>query len=306
MHTIADIAIVGAGPAGLSASIYAASEGFSVLTIEHKRVGGQSASSSLIENYYGFPKGISGAELAERGRQQALKLGATIITEDVDRLIRTSPYTLHMADGEVYQAHSVVIASGLAYRKLGVPGDNCPDVHYGAAMEDYAKYQSRSAVVVGGGNSAGQAAQALAEHDCDVVVIVRGKDLTTMSAYLTNRVLTNPKVEVAYGEKVKGFRVEDGTLHAVDTNTTVYPAAAAFIFVGMVPDTNWCKDCVEIDGHGFVLIDHEFHTTAPGVFAIGDVHSGARGRIGAAVGEGSMVIPHIQKWLDTQKEVLSA
>lgn len=302
-----DLIVVGGGPAGLSASIFAASEGLRVALLEHnpKGVGGQSASSSLIENYYGFPHGISGTALAERGKHQAERLGAHVLganAEHLDADETTGMKTVTTSHGRRLSAPAVVIACGLSFHHLGVPGDDLPTVFYGARADTYRRFHHRAVVVIGGGNSAGQAAHRLADKDhCRVALLVRGKSIfDSMSTYLAKRCAKHSHISIRHNfAGVRRFISNDKEkLAAVESvDGEIYPCVACFVFVGMEPDTAWCANVCKRDDKGYVTIDEHFETSTKGIYSIGDSHEHARQRIAAAVGEGSVVVSHVQQYL---------
>jgi thioredoxin reductase (NADPH) len=312
MDKIWDIVVVGAGPAGLSTGIFAASEGLDTLVIEHKRIGGQSSASPLIENYYGFPEGISGAELAYRGKQQAKRLGATIIKADVTRILppetKGATKQLLLADGQVIESRCVVIACGLAFKKLPQDHTDCQDIYYGACAGLAYQYANQKVIVVGAGNSAGQAVEHLAQLNAEVTLLVRGDRIEdSMSDYLVKRVHQNPKVKILFNTSIEGFEVNtDGSLKGVRTNGGFIEGAACFVFIGAGPDTSWCESCVQTDKTGFVLVDGSYKTSVEGVYAIGDVRQGSRGRVAAAVGEGSVVVGEIHGYLAENQSAAAA
>jgi len=294
-----DVIIVGAGPAGVSAGIFAASEGLRTLIVEHKRVGGQSMASPQIENFYGFPDGITGLELAERGKRQALRLGAHLQIGDVERLTPTKTrYSVALRDGTHLFAPAIVVATGLTFRKLTIPGADCKQVYYGAEPFLFQRFDGRKVAIVGAGNSAGQAAENLAARN-HVSVLVRGSRVEdSMSDYLVRKVKKHPNIDLRLNTQVNGFHLtERGNLRGVDTTAGKIDACACFVFVGMTPDTGWCGAGVLKDAKGFVQVDSKFMTSQPGVFAIGDAKANSRSRIAVAVGEGSLVIGHVQDYL---------
>jgi thioredoxin reductase (NADPH) len=316
---VRDVVIVGAGPAGLAAAVYAASEGLDVLVIEAESPGGQAGSSSRIENYLGFPMGISGNELAGRAAAQAQKFGAKVlIANNVTKLnCEQRPYELSVDCGRVIRARTVVIASGAQYNKPNI--DNLKKfegqgVYYGATYIEAQLCGKDEAIVVGGGNSAGQAAVYLSQTASKVHMLVRAKQLSeTMSRYLIQRIEENPAIEMHYCTELVGME-GDSQLERVtwrDTNTgerSTHDIRHVFIMAGASPRTEWLKDCVALDSNGFILtgrdldpVLHDFkwplsrvplmlETSLPGVFAVGDVRAGNVKRVASAVGEGSISI----------------
>ncbi len=316
---VRDVVVVGAGPAGLAAAVYAASEGLDVLVIEAESPGGQAGSSSRIENYLGFPMGISGNELAGRAAAQAQKFGAKVlIANNVTNLnCEQRPYELSVDCGQVIRARTVVIASGAQYNKPNI--DNLKKfegqgVYYGATYIEAQLCGKEEAIVVGGGNSAGQAAVYLSQTASKVHMLVRAQRLSeTMSRYLIQRIEENPAIEMHYCTELVGME-GDAQLQRVtwqDTNTgetSTHGIRHVFIMAGASPRTEWLKDCVALDSNGFILtgrdldpVLHDFkwplsrvplmlETSLPGVFAVGDVRAGNVKRVASAVGEGSISI----------------
>jgi thioredoxin reductase (NADPH) len=316
---IKDLVIVGAGPSGLAAAVYGASEGLDVLVIESDSPGGQAGSSSKIENYLGFPMGISGNELAGRAAAQAQKFGAKVlIANSVTKLnCEKRPYELSVDCGNIIRARSVVIASGAQYNKPKI--DNLKKfegqgIYYGATYIEAQLCGKDDVVVVGGGNSAGQAAVYLSQTAGKVHMLVRSNQLSdTMSRYLIQRIEENPAIEMHYRTEIVGLE-GDTQLERVtwqDKNTgenSTHDIRHVFIMAGASPRTEWLQGCVALDNKGFILtgrdldpVLHDFkwplervplmlETSLPGVFAVGDVRSGNVKRVAAAVGEGSISI----------------
>jgi thioredoxin reductase (NADPH) len=313
-----DVAIIGAGPAGLAAAVYAASEGLSVIVFDAHGAGGQAAASARIENYLGFPTGISGHALAYRAFMQAVKFGAEIsIPSEIARLeCGVSPFRVHLSDGRLVSAHSVVIASGASYRRPDIDGldlSTTKGVYYWASSIEAKLCQGTEVVLVGGGNSAGQAIVYLSNYASHIHVLVRRGGLEeTMSRYLIDRVMalsnvtihTRTTIESASGDEdgLRGLTVKAGGRNAsIETRHL-------FLFIGADPNTQWLRDSeVEVDDRGFVLtktaessessICFPFQTNVPGVFAIGDVRSSSIKRVSAAVGEGAAVVSEIHSML---------
>jgi thioredoxin reductase (NADPH) len=308
-----DVAIVGAGPAGLATSVYAASEGLSVLTFDCRSFGGQAGTSSRIENYLGFPTGISGMALMARAYTQAHKFGVeTAIPNEVigfetldDKPTR---FALRLASGDHVSVRSIVIASGVNYRRLAVENLDAYEgasVHYWATRIEARLCASQEVVLVGGGNSAGQAVVFLSEHAAKVWMLVRGADLaSTMSRYLVDRVSGLANVQVLTRAQVTALEGADGVLSAVqwhhgNTGEVVRrPIRHLFLFIGADPNTGWLSGSgVALDPKRFVLTgmkagEHRrpLETSRSGVFAIGDIRSGSVKRVAAAVGEGTQVV----------------
>ena len=312
-----DVAIVGAGPAGLATAVYAASEGLQVIVLDCRAFGGQAGASARIENYLGFPTGISGQALAGRAYVQAQKFGARLMVpaqaEALECNAPDAPLVLRLLDGRRIRARSVVVASGARYRKPEVP--NLPafegrGVWYWASPVEARMCQGEEVVLVGGGNSAGQAAVYLASHAARVRVLVRGGGLAaTMSRYLIDRIGAAPNIEVLARQELTALEGDvQGRLHAVtwrdrDSGAEqVRPARNLFLFVGAAPETAFLQGCgVALDRAGFVLTGgngrSDLESSIPGVFAVGDVRAGSTKRVGAAIGEGAAVVAALHKFL---------
>jgi thioredoxin reductase (NADPH) len=308
------VVIVGGGPAGVAAGVYAGSEGLAALVIEDMAVGGQAGQSSRIENYMGFPTGISGADLCWRGEVQAMKFGTRFaIPRRATGLARKDEnFCLTLDDGERVLARSVVVATGVQYRRLPVP--RLPEFEgqgiYYAATDVEARFcRSSEAVVVGGGNSAGQAAMFLSRHARHVHVLVRGDSLAaSMSDYLVSRLKQNQSITIHYRAEVVGFEGE-GRLAKVRIREGAgseweADAKAVFIMVGAQPNTEWLSGLVELDNKGFVRTGSEvgaqglYATSCPGIYAVGDVRAGSVKRVASSVGEGSVVISRVWGYLN--------
>ncbi len=308
-----DLAVVGGGPAGLAAAVYGASEGLDTVVIEAMAPGGQAGTSSKIENYLGFPTGISGQALAGRAQVQAQKFGARLLVSRsvASMACETSPYAITLDDGAVIKARAVVIATGARYRKLDLPryaeleGNG---IYYAATAMEAGLCAGQVAVVVGGGNSAGQAAIFLARTVKHVHMLVRGKGLAeTMSSYLIERIEASERITLHPFTEVTAL--EGGShLEALEwTNresgeTERVEAGALFVMIGAVPNTDWLGDCLALDGAGFVKTGDgasPFASSRPGVFAVGDVRSGSVKRVASGVGEGSVVVSAIHQYLDS-------
>jgi thioredoxin reductase (NADPH) len=318
-----DLVIVGAGPAGLAAAVYAASEGLSTAVFEQIAHGGQAGRSMRIENYLGFPAGITGSELAERALLQASKFGAALpVATQVVRLeFDSSRPVLHLDDDQFVQAKCVLIATGADYRLLGVEGCDRLEgrgVYYAASPIEAAMCRGADAVVVGGGNSAGQAAVFLAGHARKVFLVIRGDDLSrNMSSYLVNRIRQTHAIEVLTNTEVRRLEGGDalGTIELVNTNSGKQQSIrspALFSFIGAVPRTDWLPPEIERDAKQFVrtgaAVANSPHwnvqrqpffleTSRPGVFAAGDVRAGSVKRVASAVGEGSMAVQFVHEHL---------
>jgi thioredoxin reductase (NADPH) len=311
-----DLVVVGAGPAGLAAGVYGASEGLSTLVLECNAPGGQAGTTSRIENYLGFPVGLSGADLTLRAREQAIRFGAEILVPaEVAGLRREDPYTvIRLADGSEVSASTLLVASGVNYRTLDVPGAAAltgMGVYYGAGRAEGVDLAGGRVFVVGGGNSAGQAAIFLSQFAASVTLLVRGPDLTsTMSSYLIERIEASEKISVESRTEVAGTmgtrRLEGLRLRSNDTDEQEVAADGLFVFVGQAPRTSWLEGVIRRDDKGFVLTGGDLglpppdwplavpplplETSVPGVFAAGDVRHGSVKRIASAVGEGAMAV----------------
>ncbi len=326
-NDILDYAVVGAGPAGLATAVYAASEGMRTLVIEPWTLGGQAGASSRIRNYPGFPRGISGADLADRFYQQAWFFGAGFIFAQHVRRLEAGDdcYELTIDDGRVVRARGVVLACGVAYRPLGIPNVerfNGAGVFYGAATTEARALEGTRVCVAGGGNSAGQAVVHLAKFATHVDLLVRGTALTgNMSQYLMQELEDLPNVTIRFNTEVVdavGDQVLEGlVLHdGMTGETRTEPSAALFVFIGAQPHTRWLSPAVHCDKQGYILTGTEllrdgeppedwplkrrpfpFETNLPGVFAVGDVRHGSIKRVTSAVGEGAMAIPYLHAWI---------
>jgi thioredoxin reductase (NADPH) len=323
---VRDVVVVGAGPSGLAAAVYGASEGLDVLVIEANAPGGQAGSSSRIENYLGFPTGISGGELAGRAYSQAEKFGAQILTDRVERLdCGRQPYRVTLEGGSTIAARSIIIASGARYRKPSLDnltkfeGDG---VYYAATLIEAKLCKGEEVIVVGGGNSAGQAAVYLAANGARVYVLVRSGSLAqSMSRYLSRRIEEMPEIELLTHTEIVELLGED-RLTAVRWKNNQTGAvekrsiAHVFMMTGAEPNTDWLKGCVAHDAQGFIKAGSDLsvedlslagwplarspyllETTLPGVFVVGDARSGSMKRCAAAVGEGSIAISFVHQVL---------
>ncbi len=312
-----DLLIVGGGPAGVAAGVYAGAEGLCALVVEDVAIGGQAGASSRIENYMGFPTGISGADLVWRGEVQAMKFGTRFAMPRrvalLERLEDES-FCATFDSGQRVRAKSVVVATGVQYRRL--PLDRLADFEgagvYYAATEMEARYcKGTEAVIVGGGNSAGQAAMFLSRSACSVRVLVRGSSLAaSMSSYLSSRLAADPRISIEYGAEVSALhgtdRLEALTIRNVKTGASrVVNTRALFIMVGAAPNTEWLSGLVKLDDKGFVITGSgtasaasPFATSMPGVFAVGDVRAGSVKRVASSVGEGSVVISKVWEFVN--------
>ena len=313
-----DVVIIGAGPGGLAAAVYAASEGLRALVVERESIGGQAGSSSRIRNYLGFARGVSGSELAQRAYQQAWIFGTTFLQMRSVTGLRSEHghHVLTISDGSEITARSVILAMGVSYRRLEIPALERltgTGVFYGASASQAPEFSDRRVYVVGGGNSAGQAAVHLSRYAAEVTVLVRGTSLAqTMSHYLRDEIEANPKIEVRSCTEVVDaageHTLEQLTLR--DSNTgdiSTVSADGLFILIGARPHTDWLPLDVARDNHDFVLTGPDacararfmFETNLPGVFAVGDIRSGSVKRVASAVGEGSVVIQQVHQHLES-------
>jgi thioredoxin reductase (NADPH) len=305
-----DVLIVGGGPAGVAAAVYAGAEGLRALVVEDVVLGGQAGASSRIENYMGFPTGISGADLLWRGQVQAVKFGARFaIPRRVTALEaqESGGFCAVFENGQRVRAAAIVVASGVQYRRL--PLERLADfegsgVYYSATDMEARFCKDTEAVVIGGGNSAGQAAMFLSRYARCVRVLVRGASLAaSMSSYLTSRLEADPRVAIDYNSEITalegGEHLESVTIHNAETGQSRKVAARAlFIMVGAAPNTEWLSNLVKLDAKGFVVTGFgvppsPFATSYPGIFAVGDVRAGSVKRVASAVGEGSVVISRV-------------
>jgi thioredoxin reductase (NADPH) len=319
-----DLVIVGGGPAGLAAAVYGASEGLDTQAIDSIAFGGQASTSARIENYLGFPTGISGSELAERAGLQARRFGARLVVpaEAVSIARENSHYAIGLGDGQVVHGRTVIVATGARYRKLDIPeleryeGNG---VYYAATLAEARMCESDPVVVVGGGNSAGQATMFMSRSALSCRLLIRGGDLgKSMSRYLINELDRNDRAHVETHSEIVELKGEDSLEAVVIENTqtgtrTETPCKALFVFIGASPHTEWLGGCVATDEDGFLLTGRDLRdeqleaydgerpyfleTSQPGIFAVGDVHSGSIKRCASAVGEGSMAVPLVHQRL---------
>ncbi len=325
-----DVVIVGGGPAGLGAAVYAASEGLRTVLVERQATGGQAGQSSRIENYLGFPDGVTGGQLTDRARRQAHKFGAEVLTtRDVVGLdVRPSSRAVRFADGGQVVAHAVLLATGIAYRRLEVPGAEGltgRGLFYGSAVTEASACAGDDIFIVGGANSAGQAAVFLARHARRVTVLVRADSLEkSMSHYLIRQIDEIPNIEVRVTTEVVALNGDDHleTITICNSRTgkqETAPASYVFVFIGAAPRTEWLQGVIERDARGFVLtgpdlrwerhrprgwkLDRDpyfLEASTPGVFAAGDVRANSVKRVASAVGEGAMAIQLIHGYLEHQ------
>jgi len=322
-----DLAIVGGGPAGLAAAVYGASEGLHTVMVEREAPGGQAGMSSRIENYLGFPTGLSGGDLARRAVVQARRFGVEILAPQEAVGIRTEgPYRIvKLADGSEISCHALMIASGVQWRRLDAPGIDRlqgAGVYYGGGATEAISCKDETVYVVGGANSAGQAAMNFAKHAKSVVILVRGSSLSsTMSQYLIDQIKEMPNISLwahAGVAEVHGeTHVEEISVLCSDTGKIErVPASAVFIFIGALPKTDWLAGVVERDDRGFLLTGPDLifdgrkpkgwtlerdpfllETNVPGIFAVGDVRHGSVKRVASGVGEGSVAVQFIHQYL---------
>lgn len=327
-HEEYDLSIYGGGPAGLSAAVYAASEGLRTILIERFAVGGQAGTTSAIENYMGFPEGISGAALAERGRQQAVKFGAELVMmgEGVKARFDNNRIHVDLANGSKLIAKSNICATGVEYRRLGVEDEGRflgLGLFYGAGVAEAPYCKNEDVFVVGGGNSAGQAVMHLADHADKVTMLVRGGSLAdTLSEYLVTRIEARPNVDVIYNVEVATLD-GDETLRSMTLKdrktgkTRDVDVTRLFVCIGGVPNTDWAKDTlIERDRAGYLItgpslldkgrspdcwtLDRQpfyLETSVPGSFAVGDVRHASIKRVASAVGEGAMAVSFVHQYL---------
>lgn len=322
-----DVVIIGAGPAGLAAAVYGASEGLKTLVIERKAPGGQAGTSSRIENYLGFPSGLTGADLARRAISQARRLGAEFLSpKEVQSIRQVDGYKIiTLTDGTEINCRSIIITTGVDYRKLetkGIADFTGAGVYYGAAITEASACRDKNVYIVGGGNSAGQSAVYLSKFAAKVFVVIRKDSLSyTMSSYLIQQIAELPNIEVLTETEIKEVNGEKYlqklTVENVTTGIeTVGDAAALYVFIGAKPFTDWLGDVLQRDQKGFIQTGHDLNTnldfslhwklkrdpylletSMPGIFAAGDVRAGAMNRVASAVGEGSMAISFVHKYL---------
>ena len=322
-----DLAIVGAGPAGLAAAVYGASEGLGTVMLDMEAPGGQAGMSSKIENYLGFPSGLSGADLARRAVAQARRFGVEILAPQrvVAVKVEGPSRMIMLADGNGLGCKALIIASGVSYRRLDVPGAERLQgrgVYYGSAMTEAMACKNEDVYIIGGANSAGQAAMHFSKYARRVVMLVRGASLSaTMSRYLIDQIKQTPKIQVetrAEVEEVHGDEhLEAISIHCGDSNETErVPANFLFVFIGAAPNTEWLAGVVQRDERGFILTGRDLlrdgkppqewpldrvpfllETSVPGIFAAGDIRHGSVKRVASGVGEGSIAVQFIHQYL---------
>ncbi len=327
-----DLAIVGAGPAGLAAAVYGASEGLRTVAIEREAPGGQAGTSSRIENYLGFPNGISGSELGSRALEQAQRFGAELVLTREVTALRTDPecHTLELDGGETLCAAAILIAIGVSYRKLDVPGADTllgRGVFYGAARTEAMTMLGKKIYLIGGGNSAGQAAVFFSDYAEHVTIVCRGKQIEdTMSAYLIEQLHHKRNVDIQMRSQIVAFRGE-GELHEIDVKDDAAgtverrPADAVFVFIGADANTDWLPPEIARDEHGYIFTGPDvrdndeimrawperdrypsrLETSVPGVYAAGDVRHASIKRVASGVGEGSMCVSLVHDFLASRR-----
>ncbi|HEU4873715.1 MAG TPA: FAD-dependent oxidoreductase [Pyrinomonadaceae bacterium] len=321
-----DLAIVGGGPAGLAAAVYGASEGLRTVMIEREAPGGQAGMSSRIENYLGFPSGLTGADLARRAVVQARRFGVEIISAEATAVRVDGPYRfLQLANGAELSCHALLVATGVQWRKLDAPGVERltgAGIYYGAAMTEAMSTQGEDVYVVGGANSAGQAAMYFSRYARRVVILVRGSSLAaSMSHYLINQLKATPNIQIEFNTSVVEAHGEDHleaiSIHCAETNEiNKVPANSLFIMIGAAPNTEWLANIIERDERGFIYsgpqltrdgkrpngwkLDRDpglLETNVPGIFVVGDVRHGSVKRVASGVGEGSVAISFVHQYL---------
>jgi thioredoxin reductase (NADPH) len=316
---IFDLVVIGSGPAGLAAAVYGASEGLSTVGLDAVTTGGQAGASSRIENFMGFPNGISGGDLTARAAVQALRLGARLSapSEVVGLKDDVGFHVIRLSDGSEIAARAVIVASGASYRRLDVEDLSRFEgagVYYAATDLEARVCAGSGVLVVGGGNSAGQAAIYLAQHNCKVKIAIRGDDLArSMSQYLIERIEADPKIELLTSVEVQRLEgaehLEEASVRHTDTGAVeTVTCTGLFCFIGAIPATGWLSESVLLDRDGFILTDRQlpaastvsplpFETSVPGIFAAGDVRHGSLKRVAAAVGEGSSAVRSVHERL---------
>ncbi len=321
-----DLAIVGGGPAGLAAAVYGASEGLRTVMIEREAPGGQAGMSSRIENYLGFPSGLSGGDLARRAVVQARRFGVEILSAEATGIRLDGPYRLlKLADGSELSCHALLVATGVQWRKLDSPGVERltgAGIYYGAAMTEAISTRDEDVFIVGGANSAGQAAMYFSRYARRVVMLVRGSSLAmSMSQYLIDQLKQTSNIQIEFNSSVVEVHgddhLEEISIHCSVTNeTNRVPANSLFIMIGAAPNTKWLADIVERDENGFILSGRDLmrdgkrpkgwqadrdpgllETNVPGIFVVGDVRHGSVKRVASGVGEGSVAISFVHQYL---------
>jgi thioredoxin reductase (NADPH) len=307
-----DLAIVGAGPAGLTAAIYAARDGLGVLVVERGRVGGQAALTSVLDNFPGFPDGISGEDFADRLRRQAERFNVEIVrTQNVVGIEPTNHhFDLTTERGDSVGARSVLVATGSRYRRLGIPGEEDflgAGVHF-CATTDGPSYRGRPVAVIGGGNSAAEESLFLAQFASRVTVFVRGGAFQA-TRVIVDKVESTPTIEVRYDTEIRAFhgnrKFESMVVRdRISGREEDFPADAVFVFIGLEPNSGWLPPGIARDKYGFVLTNPNLETTLPGVFAAGDVRSGSVKQAASAAGEGTAAALMIREYLTGQADLI--
>ena len=321
-----DLAIVGGGPAGLAAAVYGASEGLRTVMIEREAPGGQAGMSSRIENYLGFPSGLSGGDLARRAVVQARRFGVEILSAEATAVRLEGPYRfLKLADGAEVSCHALLVATGVQWRKLEAPGVERltgAGIYYGAAMTEAISTRNEDVYIVGGANSAGQAAMYFSKYARRVVILVRGSTLAaSMSQYLVDQLKKTANIQIEFDSSIveahgKDHLEEISVYCSVSKETNKVPANSLFVMIGAAPNTKWLADIVERDERGFILsgpnvmrdgkrpkgwtLDRDpglLETNVPGIFVVGDVRHGSVKRVASGVGEGSVAISFVHQYL---------
>lgn len=315
-----DVVIVGAGPGGLAAAVYAASEGLSALVVERRAIGGQAGSSSMIRNYLGFARGVAGNDLTQRAYQQAWVFGTRFLLTHEATALRHSggAHVVEVADGHAVHGNAVILSTGVSYRTLDIPALERlkgRGVYYGASPSEAPHFADGQVYLVGAGNSAGQAALYISRFARRCTLVVRGDSLEkSMSSYLVKEIGASPNIDVLLRTEVVdgdgGTELRTLTLRTPDGSTVEVEADALFLLIGAQPHTGWLPAAIERDEHGFIVTGtdlraevagdrapYPFETSVPGVFAVGDVRSGSVKRVASAVGEGSVVIQHVHRYL---------
>jgi thioredoxin reductase (NADPH) len=321
-----DLAIVGGGPAGLAAAVYGASEGLRTVMVEREAPGGQAGMSSRIENYLGFPSGLSGADLARRAVVQARRFGVEILSAEATAVRLDGPYRfLKLADGAELSCHALLVATGVQWRKLDAPGVERltgAGIYYGAAMTEAMSTKDEDVFVIGGANSAGQAAMYFSKYARRVVMLVRGSSLAaSMSQYLINQLKETSNVQIEFNSSIVEAHGEDhleaiSVLCSTTNEVNKVPANSLFIMIGAAPNTQWLADVVERDARGFIYSGRDLmrdgkrpkgwpldrdpgllETNVPGIFVVGDVRHGSVKRVASGVGEGSVAISFVHQYL---------
>lgn len=311
MNKIYDVLIVGSGPAGLSAAIFAASEGLSTLVIEHDHVGGQSARSNCIENFYSYPTCVKGDELAGKAKAQASRLGAEIIIGNVNHLAKVDDLYITRVNRQgvasypviSYKARAVILACGVSPRKLSCPGSELAS--YMPMPSEIDQAAKKSVVIVGGGNSSAQAALHAAELDCSVLLVVRKDSLAEMSDYLVKKIAAEKRIKILFSSEIESIKEDQDKLKVkikanIDLNLNV---DKVFVFAGSIPGLDWLHEEVAMTDKGYIITDRDFRTSLRGLYAIGDCRSRARQRIAASVGEGSVVIKAVHSYINNESKV---